>query len=81
MSRIADIKSDWEKVYGDVRFTPPYRTPMERLLVEIGRLEALVETLQPDHHYMTKMGSQLQDEVTRLHNENKLLVAKVKELS
>ncbi len=40
---------------------------------KIKKLEAEIESLQPQHHYMTKMGAELQEEVTRLHSENKIL--------
>ena len=39
----------------------------------IDRLRAEIDTLQPNHHYMTKFGAELQSEVTRLHEENKQL--------
>ena len=45
------------------------------LIAEVELLKELVESLQPEHHYMTKMGAELQVEVSRQHEEIKRLKA------
>ena len=52
-----------------------YFDTSERLKSEVEQLEALAESLQPQHHYMTKMGAELQEEMAWLHEENKRLKA------
>ncbi len=49
---------------------------VEKLRRSLADALAEVESLMLEHHYMTEHGAELQEEVTRLDEENKLLKAK-----
>jgi hypothetical protein len=37
MDEVAEIKEAWEKLHGSIKFDPPYRSPIEKLLAKVER--------------------------------------------